>query len=91
MLVLSRDCETAVRIGPNIRVKVLSIRKHRVKLGIEAPGSVRVWREELSDEPFEVNSGEGRKAVGEPVNGHCRPDRVAPLRLVASISEAARY
>ena len=47
MLVLSRDCDTSIRIGADITVKVLSIRKQRVKLGIEAPRSVRVWREEI--------------------------------------------
>ncbi len=47
MLVLSRDCDTVIRIGDDIRVKVLSIRRRRVKLGVDAPGNVRVWREEL--------------------------------------------
>ncbi len=47
MLVLSRDCDTVVHIGPNVQVKILSIRKRRVKLGIEAPSSVRVWRDEI--------------------------------------------
>ena len=47
MLVLSRKLDTAVRIGPNIEVKVLSIRNRQVKLGIDAPDGVRVWREEI--------------------------------------------
>lgn len=47
MLVLSRKRQTAVRIGPNIEVKVLSIRNGQVKLGIDAPTGVRIWRDEL--------------------------------------------
>ena len=47
MLVLSRRCDTAIRIGCDIKVTVLSIRNRRVKLGIDAPGSVRIWRDEL--------------------------------------------
>ena len=47
MLVLSRKRDTAVRIGSNIEVKVLSIRNRQVKLGIDAPSSVRIWRHEL--------------------------------------------
>ena len=47
MLVLYRKCDTAVRIGPTIEVKVLSIRHRRVKLGIDAPSNVRIWRDEL--------------------------------------------
>ncbi|HUT12463.1 MAG TPA: response regulator [Thermoguttaceae bacterium] len=50
MLVLSRNCDTVVRIGPDIKVKVLTIRRQRVKLGIEAPVDVRVWREEILPE-----------------------------------------
>ena len=47
MLVLSRKRDTAVRIGPNIEVKVLSIRNGQVKLGIDAPNGVRIWRDEI--------------------------------------------
>jgi len=47
MLVLSRRCDTAIQIGRDIKVTVLSIRNRQVKLGIDAPSSVRVWRDEL--------------------------------------------
>ena len=47
MLVLSRKRDMAVGIGPNIEVKVPSIRNRQVKLGIEAPSNVRIWRDEL--------------------------------------------
>ena len=47
MLVLSRRCDTAIQIGRHIKVTVLSIRNRHVKLGIDAPLGVRVWREEL--------------------------------------------
>ena len=48
MLVLSRKQDSAVHIGSDIKVKVLSIKRQAVKLGIEAPESVRVWRDELA-------------------------------------------
>lgn len=48
MLVLSRNRDSAVHIGSDITVKVLSIRRQAVKLGIAAPQSVRVWRDELA-------------------------------------------
>jgi carbon storage regulator len=50
MLVLSRKRDTTVRIGPNIEVKVLSIRKGQVKLGIDAPNGVHIWRAEICPE-----------------------------------------
>jgi carbon storage regulator CsrA len=47
MLVLSRKPDTAIRIGSNIEVKILSIRNRQVKLGIDAPSGVPIWRDEL--------------------------------------------
>ena len=47
MLVLARRPDTAIQIGPDIKVTVLSIRNRQVKLGIDAPSSVRIWRDEL--------------------------------------------
>ena len=47
MLVLSRRRDTAIQIGRDIKVTVLSIRNRQVKLGIDAPNSVRIWRDEL--------------------------------------------
>ena len=56
MLVLSRDCDTAVKIGNGIRIKVLSIHRRRVKLGVEAPRDVRIWREEVPVKNQELDS-----------------------------------
>ncbi len=47
MLVLSRGCDTEIHIGQDITIKVLEIRKRQVKLGIEAPQGLSVWRGEL--------------------------------------------
>ena len=46
MLVLSRKPGTQVLVGDNVRITILEIRGGQVKLGIEAPESVRVLREE---------------------------------------------
>jgi carbon storage regulator CsrA len=56
MLVLSRDCDSAIRIGPDITIKVLSIRKQRVKIGVDAPSSVRIWRDEIAPSDAEDGS-----------------------------------
>jgi carbon storage regulator CsrA len=49
MLVLSRKDGDAIHVGVDIVVRVLEIGRSQVKLGIEAPESTRIWREELSD------------------------------------------
>lgn len=47
MLVLTRRRGESVTIGPNIRVVVLGVKSGQVRLGIEAPHSVVVHREEV--------------------------------------------
>jgi carbon storage regulator len=47
MLVLSRKSNESILIGNNIRVTVASIRGGQVRIGIEAPQSIPVIREEL--------------------------------------------
>ena len=47
MLTLSRKAQQAILIGDNITVTVLEIRGDKVRLGIEAPTNIGVWRDEL--------------------------------------------
>ena len=52
MLVLSRRLnEKLVLPGLNVTVQVLSVRGNVVRLGIEAPADVQVFREELLARP----------------------------------------
>ncbi len=47
MLVLSRKTDETIFIGDDVQIKVISISKDKVKLGIEAPKNVSVIRGEL--------------------------------------------
>jgi carbon storage regulator len=49
MLVLSRKRNEAIVINGNIRIMVVDIRGNQVRLGIEAPNSVGILREELCE------------------------------------------
>ncbi len=51
MLVLERSSGGAIRIGDDIRIKVVRIGRNRVLLGVEAPREVAVWRDEIEPEP----------------------------------------
>jgi carbon storage regulator len=47
LLILTRKCGEGLFIGDDIRITVLEIRGKQIRLGIEAPGSVVVLREEI--------------------------------------------
>ena len=47
MLVLSRKKGETIMINDNIEVKVLGIEGEQVKLGIVAPKSVKIYRQEV--------------------------------------------
>ena len=47
MLVLSRKINDQILIGDNIRITVISIQGRHVRLGIEAPLSIPVFRDEV--------------------------------------------
>ena len=50
MLILSRKTGESIVIAGNIRVKVVRIEGETVKIGVEAPSSVLVHRQEVYDE-----------------------------------------
>ena len=57
MLVLDRKVQEGFWIDGRIFVKVISIGRRRVKIGIEAPSDLEILREELR-EPRSVNGAE---------------------------------
>ncbi len=48
MLVLSRKLNESILIDGGIRITVVDIQGNRVRIGIEAPRSVGVFRQELT-------------------------------------------
>lgn len=50
MLILSRKSGESIVIAGNIRVKVVRVEGEVVKIGVEAPSSVPVHRQEVYDE-----------------------------------------
>ncbi len=47
MLVLSRKINQKIRIGNDVVITIVSVSENNVKIGIEAPFSVKILREEL--------------------------------------------
>ena len=70
MLVLTRKSNQSIMIGDEIEVSVLTIMGEKVRIGIEAPRSVPVFRKEvyLEIRQDSAKPEEERKAVDEALN-----------------------
>jgi carbon storage regulator len=78
MLVLGRKAGETVVIDGNIRVTILEVEGERVRLGIEAPRSVPVIREEI----FAAIERENREAATRRIDPNA-------LQRLAGIVETA--
>jgi len=55
MLVLSRKLNETIVIGDNVRVTLLGIDGDKIKLGVDAPRDIKVFREELLEATRDTN------------------------------------
>jgi carbon storage regulator len=70
MLVLTRKSNQSIMIGDEIEVSVLAIMGEKVRIGIEAPRSVPVFRKEvyLEIQQDSAKPDEERKAVDQALD-----------------------
>ena len=47
MLILSRKVDEKIKIGQDITLTIIEVRGDQVKVGVEAPKDVRVFRQEV--------------------------------------------
>lgn len=57
MLVLSRKLGQRFQVGPEVRITIVKIDRHSVRIGIEAPDDVKIHREEVAIADRERISG----------------------------------
>lgn len=65
MLALSRKENESIMIGNDIEITILEIKGEQVKLGITAPKSVPIYREEVYTQIKEAN----KEAASDTVQG----------------------
>ena len=63
MLVLSRKVNETIRIGDDVRVTLLGVDGDKIKIGIEAPKTTKIFREEL----LEATKNTNLQALNAPV------------------------
>ena len=59
MLILSRKLDEKIKIGEDITITIIELKGDQVKIGVEAPKSVKVFRQEV----FDAIQNENKAAV----------------------------
>ena len=70
MLLLTRKLGENIRIGDDVKITIVEVKGNHVKLGIDAPPSVKVHREEI----YERIQQENRRAQAQQGGGASRAD-----------------
>ena len=50
MLILSRKTDQSIKIGDDITITIIEIHGDQVKIGVDAPKTVKVFRQEVYDD-----------------------------------------
>lgn len=61
MLILSRKIDQKIRIGVDIVITLIDVKGDQVKIGVEAPSNVKVYRQEV----FEAIQSENKAAASQ--------------------------
>jgi carbon storage regulator len=83
MLVLSRKPGEAIRVGEDVEITVVEVKGDMVRLGIQAPRDVQVWRKEL----WEAIVEENRKAAEEAAAAAASPREIPVIPTKAGMSD----
>lgn len=78
MLVLTRKVNEAIQLGEEISITVVSIEGDRVKIGIDAPRSMKIFRRELIVETMNLNKEAVQAApmnLGSSLNDELQKDK----------------
>jgi carbon storage regulator len=62
MLILSRKINEKIMIGEDISVSIIEIRGDQVRLGVDAPKTVKVFRQEVFDAIMAENRAAARSS-----------------------------
>ena len=67
MLILSRKINEKIMIGDDISVSIIEIRGDQVRIGVDAPKSIKVFRQEVFDAIKAENEAAAQSTATLPV------------------------
>jgi carbon storage regulator len=91
MLVLTRKANQRILIGRDVTVTILHIKGRRVKIGIQAPSGIKVFRGELVDKSRSTPRPSTRRTPCAPHPSSTPPaSRMGPARFSSTDAAACR-
>jgi len=63
MLVLTRKTNQSIKIGDEIEITVLSVSGDKVRIGIDAPRDISVFRQEIIDKAESESAKDGAESA----------------------------
>jgi len=82
MLLLTRKLGENIRIGDDVKITIVEVKGNHVKLGIDAPPSVKVHREEIYERIQQERQRAAQAGTPQEDGGAhpARPDENGPER-----------
>ncbi len=65
MLILSRKVDEKIKIGDSITLTIIDVKGEQVKVGVEAPKNVKVFRQEVFDAIQSENKAAATTSISE--------------------------
>ena len=81
MLILSRKIDEKIKIGDNITITLIDVHGDQVKIGVEAPKNVKVFRQEV----FDAIQNENKAAAVENKAGSEEKSALAALSALSKL------
>ena len=66
MLILTRKPGESLYIGDNVKVTIVEIKGHQIRVGIDAPPELRIYREEIYLQILEENKSAAQLSADSP-------------------------
>ncbi len=80
MLILARKVNESIMIGDQIEISIVDIRGEQVKIGIKAPATVKVYRQEVyrAIQQENVAAASATPAALPALDDYLRPEKQPP-------------
>ena len=69
MLILTRRIGEVLMIGDEVKITILGVRGHQIRIGIDAPKNISVHRKEVYDQVNEDNDHPKIEKGNEKIDG----------------------